>query len=233
MSAARWFVVAILPYTAIGVFAGGVIHRLTVWARAPRPPAMTLYPTLGGGPLALIKEAVFFPRLYRGDRPFWLIAWSFHAALALAFVGHIRAISGLFDRWTGLGEAQLSTLSLAAGGLAGGLLLLGVLLLLVRRFVLSRVREISKVPDFLALLLLVAVISSGNLLRFGPAPVDLEEVRDWFTSLARFSPTVPSSGYFILHVFFAELLLFYLAFSKLLHFGGIFFMLPLIKTPAR
>jgi nitrate reductase gamma subunit len=229
----RWFIASILPYIAIGIFAGGVIHRLSLWARSPRQPAMTLYPSEGAGTLALVKEAMFFPSLYKGDKPFWLIAWSFHAALSLAFVGHFRAVSGLFDRTLGLNAAQLSQLSLVAGGLAGGVLLVSALLLLVRRLVLTRVREISKAPDFLALFLLVAVIATGNLLRFGPSPVDLEEVRGWFASLAAFSPALPSSSYFILHLLSAELLLLYIAFSKLMHFGGFFFTISLLKAPAR
>lgn len=233
MTRLGWFVAAIVPYMAITVFVAGVLYRFSIWVRSPKQPPMTLYPTHGSGTLALVREAMFFPSLYKGDKPFWLIAWSFHAALALAFVGHFRAVSGIFDRALGLRPEQLAALSLALGGLAGALLILGALLLLARRLVLTRVREISKTPDFLALLLLVAVIASGNLLRFGPTPVDLEEVRSWFASLVAFSPAVPNHGYFILHVLCAETLLFYIAFSKLMHFGGLFFSIRLIKTPAQ
>jgi nitrate reductase gamma subunit len=104
-----------------------------------------------------------------------------------------------------------------------------VLLFLGRRMLVARVREISKAPDFLALLLLVAVITCGNLMRFGGAHFDLAQTRTWAASLLAFSPVVPASSAFLLHLFLAEILLLYVAFSKLMHFGGFFFTFALIK----
>jgi nitrate reductase gamma subunit len=232
MSHTAFFVGGILPYAAAVMFLTGVVYRLRVWKRVPQPALMTLYPTRGAGFGSLVKEALFFPSLYRGDKTMWILSWSFHATLALAFIGHLRVVTGLLDRGLGslgLGAQGIETLSTIAGGAAGIVLGVAVATLLLRRIFLARIREISKAPDFLALLLLVAVITCGNWMRFGGANFNLAETRTWAASLLSFSPVVPTSLAFLLHLFFAQLLILYIAFSKLMHFGGFFFTFSLIK----
>jgi len=223
---------AILPYVAVTSFVGGVAYRLGAWRRAPQPGKATLYPTGGWGLLAALKELVLFPQLFRGDRTLWLVAGAFHAGLLLAFVGHFRAVTSLVDAalaGVGLGPAGIERLSSLLGGAAGMVLLASALGLLLRRLLVPRVREISGGPDYAALALLIAAIASGNLLRFGGAHVDLAETRAWVLSLLSFTPVVPRDPAFLLHAFFAELVVLYVAYSKLLHFGGLFFSLPLLR----
>jgi nitrate reductase gamma subunit len=222
----------ILPYLALAVFLVGATYRLVTWQRLPQPSTMTLYPTQGSGVGPLIKEALFFPSLRKGDKLLWLVAWTFHATLALAFVGHVRVVTSMMDRalgWLGLGTSGIGTLSTIAGGVAGVLLLITIAAFTVRRILLARVREVSSVPDFVALLLLAAVIVSGSVMRFGPTHVDLSEARAWIASLLTFAPVVPANSAFLLHAFLAEMLLLYLAFSKLMHFGGFFLTFSLTK----
>jgi nitrate reductase gamma subunit len=221
-----------LPYVALTVFACGVTYRLTVWKRTPQPGKMTLYPSEGPVLLSVVKEALLFPSLLKGDKPFWLLAWSFHVALAVAFVGHFRVVTGVIDTALvsmGLGVSTLGALSAALGSIVGIVLLATASTLLLRRLFLARVREISHPPDFLALLLVVAVIASGDAMRLSGDAVDLAQTRAWAVSLLTFSPTVPQSQAFVFHVLFAETLILYIAFSKLMHFGGFFFTFPLIK----
>jgi nitrate reductase gamma subunit len=232
MSSTAFLVGGILPYLAVFVFLVGVVYRLRVWQHVPQPAPMTLYPTEGPGLGALVKEALFFPSLFRGDKTMWLLSWSFHAALALALVGHLRGVTGLLDRGlgsVGFGPQGMETLSAIAGGGAGIVLSVAVLTLLLRRVFVARVREISKAPDFLALLLLAAVITCGNLMRFGEPPLDLAVTRTWAASLLALSPVVPANPAFLLHLLFAEVLMLYFAFSKLMHFGGFFFTFSLLK----
>lgn len=222
----------ILPYLAIAVFLGGTLYRLLTWRRLPQPGVMTLYPTQGSGIIPLAKEALLFPSLYRGDRPLWVMAWAFHVMLALAFIGHFRAITSLADRvLAGLGVSPggVVALSSVAGGVAGIILLTALVLLLARRLFLARARQISKVPDFGALLLLLAVVATGDLLRFSGSAIDLSETRAWASSLLSFSPIVPTTPGLLLHLLLAEALVLYLAFSKLMHFGGFFFTFSLVK----
>ena len=55
------------------------------------------------------------------------------------------------------------------------------------------------------------------------AHFDLEQTRVWAWSLVTFSPIVPSNTLFLSHAFLALVLIMYMPFSKILHFGGIFF----------
>jgi nitrate reductase gamma subunit len=235
VSHTAFLVGGIVPYLVAAVFMVGVVYRLLVWRRVPQPALMTLYPTGGSGWRALVKEALFFPSLFRGDRSLWLSAWSFHVALALAFIGHLRIATGTIDRGLaslGITAGGMATLSAVAGGFAGLVLLATVLLLLGRRMCVVRVRQISAVPDLLALFLLVAVITTGDLMRFGRHPVDVAATRAWAASLLAFSPVVSLPPAVLLHLGFAELLLLYFSFSKLMHFGGFFFTFSLVKRTA-
>jgi nitrate reductase gamma subunit len=160
-----------------------------------------------------------------------MFAWIFHATLALVFLGHLRVITGLVDRTlmaTGLSADTIASMSTTVGGIAGVVLLATGLMLLIRRMVLQRVKEISGLPDFFALLLLIAIIFTGNMMRFG-SHFELEQTRAWAWSLLTLSPDVPQNGMFLLHALLALTLIMYIPFSKILHFGGIFFTQSLIK----
>ena len=232
MTNAELLVGAVLPYVATTTLIVGVAYRLSNWSKAPQPGKLTLYPTKGWDTSAAVKEALFFPNLYKGDRFLWVLAWSFHAALAFAFVGHLRVVTGVIDSALlalGLNVANIGTLSAVAGGAAGIVLIVAASALFLRRLVLQRAREISSGPDFLALLLLVAVIVSGDAMRFGSTPIELAETRAWALSLIRLSPVVPANSAVLLHAFCAELLILYLPLSKLMHFGGLFYTMALVR----
>lgn len=232
MTTAELLVGAVLPYVAITTFVAGIAYRFSNWSKATQPGKLTLYPTKGWDTGTAVQEALFFPNLYQGDRLLWVLAWSFHAALLFAFLGHLRVVTGLLDSAMlalGLSTANIGILSTMAGGVAGIVLIIAVSALLLRRLLVQRAREISGGTDFLALLLLGAVIASGNLMRFGSSPVELAETRVWALSLVKFSPAVPTNPTVLLHAFCAELLILYLPLSKLMHFGGLFYTLALVR----
>ena len=232
MTSAELLVGAVLPYVALATFAGGVAYRFASWSKTPQPGKLTLYPTNGWDLGSAFKEALFFPSLYEGDRFLWLLAWSFHAALAIALLGHLRVVTGFVDtvfEALGVTPAGIGNLSEVGGGAAGIILLVAVGALLLRRLLLARAREVSSLPDFVALLLLVAVILSGDAMRFGNSPIDLAETRTWAVSLLLFAPTPPANPAVLLHALCAELLLIYLPLSKLMHFGGVFFTMSLVR----
>src|SRR5664279_4988447 len=163
MTNTEFFIGGVLPYLAVFCFLAGLGYRLVSWRNAPQAAPMTLYPILGSGPMGLVKQALFFPGLYRSDRVLWLLSWTFHAFLALVLLGHLRVATGLIDRLLaslGVGSSGVAAFSAAAGSLAGIVLLATVATLLARRFLVARVREISGVPNFFALLLLLAVVVS-------------------------------------------------------------------------
>jgi nitrate reductase gamma subunit len=226
-----FFIVGVLPYLAITFFVLGIVYRFAVWKKTPQPGKMTLFPAGDSTTKGVMAETFFFPSLFKGDRVLWSFSWVFHVTLALVFIGHIRVFTGMVDSILmsmGMTAEGIDTMSSTLGGGAGIILLATGLLLLVRRFAQQRVREISNFSDFFALLLLIAIIFTGDLMRFG-SHFELEQTRIWARSLLTFSPVVVASGMFQIHALLAMALITYLPYSKLMHFGGMFFTQALIK----
>ncbi|MEW6249934.1 MAG: respiratory nitrate reductase subunit gamma [Planctomycetota bacterium] len=237
MDGLRWIVGAVLPYVAGGVFLVGMIWRIRSWKKLPSPP-MTLFPappTERANLRNTIQEALLFRSLFKGDRWLWVFAWGFHAVLALIFLGHLRVFTNV-DRLLialGMSAGSIRAMSAGAGGAAGVLILLATILLLVRRVALPRVREITGAADYLALLLVGAIIMTGNLMRFGTEHFDLTLTQQYFTDVATLGDASGAAALrnnvFIVHMGLAFLLVVCLPFSKLLHFGGIFFTHQLLR----
>ena len=231
MNTVKFIVGAILPYVVVPAFVAGMSYRFWTWFKSPQPAKMTIFPAGGPTLREVLAEALLFPSLFRGDRVLWFFAWFFHATLALVFLGHVRVFTGAIDRMleaVGMTPKGLDLMSSLVGGAAGILLLVIGLLLLLRRIALPRVREITGIPDVLAILLVVVITITGDLLRFS-APFDLEQTRLWAASLLTFSPVIPKNEMFLLHLALSQVLILFIPFSKILHFGGIFFTQTLIK----
>ncbi len=80
------------------------------------------------------------------------------------------------------------------------------------------------------LLLVLIVLITGDGMRFVTPHFELAETREYFRGLFTFSAVaLPANNWFVSHYFFAQLLIMYMPFSKLLHFGGIFFTEALIQ----
>jgi nitrate reductase gamma subunit len=174
---------------------------------------------------------ICFNSLFKGDRALWTGAWIFHVVLALIAFGHIRVFTDFPVLWAavGLSKEGVDTMSATIGGIAGIVVMLAVGYLLLRRFAVERTREISGFTDYFSLLLLLAVIITGNSMRFG-AHFDLNQTREYFWGLLTFSAApVPASGMFLLHLLLAQLLIISIPFSKILHMGGFFFTHALIR----
>jgi nitrate reductase gamma subunit len=229
----NYIVFGVLPYCTLAIFVVGMIYRLYTWYKAPQPGAVTLTPapeTASGVFVGVVKEALFFPSLFKGDKTLWAFAWIFHVTLALIFVGHVRVVTDFPRLWAALG-INADTMSAVSGGIAGVMILAAVLLLLIRRATVRRAREITSYSDIISLLLIVAILVTGNLMRFG-SHFDLEITRLYFQQLATFSVTasaVPISGMLMVHFLLGQVLIMFIPFSKILHFGGIFFTQTVIQ----
>lgn len=238
MDVLRFVIGGILPYVAIAVFLIAMVYRVRSWMKLPAP-SMTLFPapapTGKANAINTAKEAVFFRSLFKGDRPLWVFAWGFHVVLALIFVGHIRVISNVDRVFMGMGmtEAGIQGMSSGVGGAAGILILLTAIILLLRRLLLPRVKEITSITDVMALFLIGAILVTGNIMRFSGEHFDLSLTREYFARLATFHGVTNAealqNGVFLTHMGLALLLLMYIPFSKILHFGGIFFTHQLIR----
>jgi len=227
----------VLPYVAVVVFVAGMIYRVATW-RKLASPAMTLFPAPPSGQgtaLNTLEEALFFKSLFGGDRVLWFIAWTFHAVLALIVVGHCRVFvnADAVLRALGMSEDAIQAMSSTAGGAAGVVILVMLLLLLVRRITLQRVREVTGAADYLALVLIGAIIITGNMMRFGSEHFDLALTREYFAALATFSGVTGmealKNNVFVVHMCLAFALIMAIPFSKIMHLGGIFFTHQLIR----
>jgi len=220
------------------VFVGGMAYRFYVWSSLKSPP-MTLFPAPADNrstTVNTIQEAVLFKSLFRGDRVLWMLAWVFHVVLLLIIVGHFRVFTPVDELLKPiLGEQGIHAMSSYAGGAAGILILIAVVLILIRRMSLARVREITGGADYAALILIGAIIITGDVMRFGAEHFDLALTREYFAGLATFSnvldmPVLTNNG-FLLHMCLGFVLIMLIPFSKILHFGGIFFTHQLIRKP--
>ncbi len=237
MQGFAFFVGGVLPYLAIAVFVIGMLYRIQVWRKTPQPGKMAL--TVGEEKSlfkGLVTEALFFPSLFKGDRTLWFFSWVFHASLALVFLGHLRVVTGLIDSIlmaVGVSAAGINFMSTSLGGAAGIVMLATGSMLLIRRFTTRRVKEITNFADVFAMLLLLAIIVTGDMMRFvGAAHIDLVATRAWAFSLLTFSPNVSAVGTnatFLVHALLAQFLFMYIPFSKIMHFGGIFFTHALVQ----
>lgn len=239
MGIARLIVGVILPYVALAVFLGGMIWRIRTWQKMPSP-SITLFPappTEGANTANTIKEVLFFKSLFKGDRLLWCMAWGFHAVLLLIFLGHFRVFTGLIDAILIpiIGEDGVYAMSTGAGSAAGLLILVLIAALFIRRLTLPRVTEITGGVDYFALLLVGLVVITGDVMRLGGEQfhIDLELTRVYFRDLALFragtSAEALQNGAFLLHLFVALVLIMMIPFSKILHFGGIFFTHQLVR----
>lgn len=228
MSALTIIVGVVLPPVTLVVFVAAMLNRIWVWKKLPQP-GMTLFPISPRGTAAgVLKETLLFPSLFRGDRFLWVMSWLFHAMLALVFIGHLRVVTDFPALWSAL-HIDADVMSVVVGGAAGVTILVMIVLLIARRFAVERVREISAPSDYFALFLILAIVLTGNAMRIG-GHFDLAGTRQYFASLVMLQwPMVPENGWFLAHFFLGQVLLLYIPFSKIMHFGGVFFTQAAIK----
>jgi len=233
MEALKVLIGVILPYITLIVVVGGMTYRIVKWYKMPSPGKLTLFPAPEPGSglvLGVLKETFFLRTLFKADKALWSGSWGFHIMLLLIFFGHLRVVRDFPRVWQTLemGEARVDTMSAVLGGGAGIIILIAVLFLLLRRLVLTRVQDISSPADYLILILLIAVILTGDYIRFF-TDFNLKETHTYFASLLTFHPQLPQSSFFLLHFFLGQILLMCVPFSKIMHFGGVFFSQPLIQ----
>ena len=76
---------------------------------------------------------------------------------------------------------------------------------------------------------MLAIVLTGNAMRL-VGHFDLALTRQYFASLVLLrSPQVPMNGWFLAHFLLAQVLFVYIPFSKILHFGGVFFTQAALK----
>lgn len=109
------------------------------------------------------------------------------------------------------------------GVYAGWAMLFGLSGLWGRRFLVDRVRYISAPSDHLMLVLLLAIVSTGLMMKY-VWHTDIVAVKAFFLGLMRFDPTpLPSDPLLLTHLGLVVILMAVFPVSKLLHVPGVFF----------
>lgn len=238
-----YFILQILPYISVAIFVIGILYRLGRWASGRIVHNITLTPaptTQAGAMVDIATEAIFFRSLYKADKPLWAGAWIMHMALFAILGGHVMGIGllGLQFYYIGLtSEATSEMLSNLLGTSMGIIVLLGLLYLLYRRLSINEVKQVSAPSDYIHLIMLIAIITAGNLMRFVPEwGIHYEPVRDYVANLLTLSPVTPDmevmhKPLFALHLLLVQMLMIYFPFSKLLHVFGMFAHRWIINRP--
>jgi len=168
---------------------------------------------------------------YSSSKWLWIFALSFHYAFLVVIIRHLRfftepvpALVNLIESLDGFLEIGLwPFVNLPGLLLSGTVLMMAVTYLLLRRLVLPQLRYISLANDYFPLFLILAIGTSGLLMRY-LLKVDVVGAKELTMSLANFSPKVPEGigTVFYVHLFLVSAFFVYFPFSKLMHLGGIF-----------
>lgn len=206
---------ALLFYVATVILVGGLVYKIVQYARTPAPLKIPTTPaptTRSGVAMRMVREVVFFESLFKGTKWTWLFGWLFHVALLLEFFRHLRYVVA-FE-----GMQYLQPLYYA-----GIVMLVGLAGLLARRFLVDRVRYISAPSDYLMLLLLLAIATTGVLMTF-VSHTDIVALKAFVLGLIYFDwQPLPTDALLLTHLGLVVLLMVIFPFSKLLHAPGVFF----------
>jgi len=174
------------------------------------------------------------PRVdYEWEKWLWLAALVFHWSFLVIFLTHFRffmdpvpgfvhLLNGL-DGFMELGVLPIAGLNVPEVYLTDMLLMAALTYLFLRRIYIPQTRYISLPADYFPLFLLLALGTSGMLMRYF-FRVDITAVKQLAVGLFKFSPVVPEGigVIFFIHLFILCILIAYFPFSKLMHFMGVF-----------
>jgi nitrate reductase gamma subunit len=163
--------------------------------------------------------------VYDSAKCLWIFGLLFHWSLLIIVLRHLRffiePVAGLINKLSaldGLFEIGIPTLYLSDVAILAGLSFL-----LLRRAFSARLRYISLVSDYFALLLILGVVGTGLLMRhFFPA--DLLQAKNLATGWVTFAPVAPKEAgtLFYMHLCFVFTLMVFVPMSKLMHMAGVF-----------
>lgn len=207
-----------LFYLATGVFVIGLGLKIRSYAKAPAPLKIPTTPaptTVGGVRWRMAREVVFFESLFKSSKWTWIFGWTFHMALLLVVLRHLRYFQD--PVWLPVVLVQ------PFGTYAGFAMVAGLGGLWARRWLVDRVRYISTPSDHLMLALLLAIGITGLGMRF-VAHTDIVAVKMFVLGLMRLDmQSLPADPVLLVHLALVAVLMLIFPISKLLHAPGLFF----------
>lgn len=209
---------AFLLYASAALLVVGVALKIRGYLRTPAPLPIPTTPaptTQGGVALRLAREVVFFESLFRSSQWTWIFGWTFHAALFVVLLRHVRYFQQ--PVWAPVVMVQ------AVGAYAGFAMAAGLAGLWARRWLVDRVRYISTPSDHLHLALLLMIAASGLVMRF-LRHTDIVAVKTFTLGLTRLEINpLPADGPLLVHLALVAVLMAIFPISKLMHAPGLFF----------
>lgn len=166
------------------------------------------------------------PRLvYGSSKWLWLAGLAFHWSFFVIFVRHFRLFVEpipFFVQMLEFGDGFVQ-LTLPTFYLTNAVILGAVTFLFIRRVFMPQIRYISNAADYFPLFLILAVVTTGMLMRY-VLKADIASVKELVNGLFSLHPKVPAnlSTLFYVHIFLVSSLIAYFPFSKLMHMGGVF-----------
>jgi nitrate reductase gamma subunit len=220
LSAFTFIVDCILPYFSFTVLGVGTIYRLWKWFSIPLPLRIGLspIPTTQRGIIGRIAAEIFlFRTFFNSERAFWFIVWPFHVAGLLTLINHLLGLSdGLIQAYLPhIVIPQLATV-LFVLAFAAWLLIALLLYILIRRLYKVEIRRMSFFSDYIAVVLILALVSMGAYMAFF-TETDMTAVAKWGTGLMTLRPVSVGNVIFSIHFLIAQALFIYFPFSKLFH----------------
>jgi nitrate reductase gamma subunit len=221
-----------MVYVALIVFVVGIVAKTVQLLRAPHDPmTLQIYPARHPRWLWALYDAFLLPTIRRHNPVLWVFLGLFHIGLLLLFIGHLELIREfrvfqVIEHRVFLGR-----------GFVGLVLCIVLIYLLFRRFV-SPNREMSVPEDYYLLILLFMTVLFGSQMDWARSwyeydGLSVEDYRTYLSSLLSLRPELPPGVTFsghslmlVLHVFFANLFLMLLPFSKIIH---LLFTIPMNK----
>jgi nitrate reductase gamma subunit len=209
---------AALFTVALAALVGGLAYKIWCFAATPAPLKIPTTPapvTQGGVVFRLAREVVLFESLFKANKWIWLLGWTFHAALLLVLLRHLRYFTEPVWVWVALVQPF--------GIYAGFAMIAGLLGLWARRILVPRVRYITAPSDHLMLALLVGIGTSGLMMKF-VSRTDIVALKAFFLGLMRLElKPLPADPVLLVHLALVAVLMIVFPFSKLLHAPGLFF----------
>lgn len=216
-------VYALAFYAATAILVIGVVRKIVQYTKTPAPlkiPTMPAPVTQGGVVLRMASEVVLFSSLFKASKWTWIFGWMFHFALLLAFFRHLRYVispDSFLMPIIGFEMVQ------AFGKYAGFVMLAGLTGLFARRIFVDRVRYISAPSDYLMLLLIMGIATTGMMMSF-VVHTDIVMLKEFMLGLLVFNiQPLPSDLVLLIHLGLVISLMAIFPISKLLHAPGLFF----------
>lgn len=163
---------------------------------------------------------------YSLEKWLWLGALAFHYAFLTVLIRHFRFFLEPVPFCLTIIEKLDGFLQVGLPGIliSGFVLLAAVIFLFLRRVIIPQVRYISLANDFFPLFLIFAIACSGIIMRY-VTKIDIVGAKTFAMGLVTLQPVIPEGigAIFFVHIFLVSVFIAYFPFSKLMHFGGIFF----------